>query len=200
MRPVAPALLALLLACAGEKLARRPAHAATPRLEGADAVGQATGALAGKGYQMALADPVRGVVITRPLELQAPCGASTCLARQTIYLRVASGKATLSVDREHWDSSARRWAQPDDPPSIEALERDEAALLQELFGAVEVELRRSVAGEPCGRENECQRGLACLARRCWTPCDGGGCPEGARCLPAAGGRQVCVRAGETPPS
>jgi len=170
-----------------------------PRLEAAEAVERAAAALAGRGYQMALADPVRGVVITGPLELQAPCGASTCLARQTIYLRVAAGKATLSVDRELWDSSARRWVQPEDPPSVEALERDEAALLRELSGAVEVELRRSTAGEPCGRESECQGGLACLARRCWTRCDGGGCPEGARCLPAAGGRQVCVREGEAAP-
>lgn len=198
MRPL-PVLLALLAGCASDAPVRRPAHASTPRLESAAAVERAAALLSEKGYELALADSARGVVITRPLELQAACGSSTCLARQTVYLRVAGGRTTLSLDRELWSSSARRWAQPDDPASVEALERDEAALLQELFGAAEVELRRSLAGEPCGRENECQRGLLCLARRCWTPCDGS-CPEGARCLPAAGGRSVCVRAGETAPN
>lgn len=199
MRPLAPALLLALLACAAEKPIRRPAHAAAARLDGAEVIRRATAALAGKGYRMGLADPERGVAITFPLELQAACGESTCLARQTVYLRVLEGRATLSVDREYWEPSAHRWEQPDDPAAVAALEADEASLLRELSGAAEVELRRSLASEPCGRENECQRGLACLARRCWTPCHGGGCPEGSSCLEALGGRTVCVRAGEAPP-
>jgi len=159
-------LLALSIACAGAPSVRRPAHGEFAVASRAAVWEKALAVLSAEGYELGLADPERGIVITTERELQAPCGADQCLSKETLFLRLgAGGEAQLSLERSHWDQAELRFAPASDARSIEAVERTEAALLRAITGRG-AELRLARSGESCGIDAECEPGLACRQRRC----------------------------------
>src|SRR6516165_5478314 len=86
-RLLAAAVL-VLAACASDQIQRRPAHAAFPRAGFDDVWTRSGRVLEGQGYTLELQDRGRGIIVTGARELQAPCGAETCLSRERVYLRV----------------------------------------------------------------------------------------------------------------
>jgi hypothetical protein len=103
-------------------------------------------------------------VVTRAVELDAPCGRSTCLARQAVRVDVGHYVAKLRLIREVWDPAAKRWVEPTDDAAVRSIERDTEELMQELLGRhVPDGLRRDVAATSCTRL-PCS-GAACIASR-----------------------------------
>jgi len=157
----------LAVACAGSRPERRPAYGAFDPVAYADAWRRSVEAVRAKGYELEMQDQPRGILVTKERELQAPCGAETCLSRERLYLRLTpSGQAIANLLREHWDVATRQWSASADPASIAAVEQAQADLLAPLTKDGKVTLRKSGPDEPCTGDDECEKGLACVARRC----------------------------------
>lgn len=71
------------------------------------------------GYDLVACNPHRGSLTTRPREFDAPCGRSTCLARQSVSVLLGYRTAKVTVTRELFDTAVQSWvaetasAQPD---------------------------------------------------------------------------------------
>jgi hypothetical protein len=157
----------LALACAGSRPERRPAYGAFDPTAYAEAWRRSVDAVQSKGYELEMQDQARGILVTKERELQAPCGAETCLSRERLYLRLTpGGQAIANLVREHWDVATRQWSPSADPLSVAAVEKAQADLLAPLVRDGKVTLRKSARDEPCTGDDECERGLACVARRC----------------------------------
>ncbi len=187
-------LAIVALACAPSRVQRRPAFGEFTRGSFEEVWNRSVHALESQGYQLEMQDKPRGILVTRDRELQAPCGAESCLSRERVFLRLTgAGQAILNIQREHWDPASRRWNAAAEKPSIVAVEKAQRDLLAEVVGG-KVELRLSGLQEPCGGDEECAGGLACWSRRCYPPCDSSGaCPRPQTCSSPTGG--VC-----TPPA
>jgi hypothetical protein len=61
------------------------------------------------GYPVKTCDAARGHLETRPLELEAGCGATACLARQALEVKLGYHAARVTVTREVYDGAARAW-------------------------------------------------------------------------------------------
>lgn len=110
------------------------------------------------GYQIASCDPVFGLVTTAPVEVDAPCRGSTCLAREYASIKLGYRRARVTVTREVWDQTVREWRVPEDPVSLANMDREERALVDEAV--------RWPAGSSASR----------LSERCGTdPCGAGAC-------------------------
>jgi hypothetical protein len=168
--PSTPAVLAtalLALACAAAKVERRPAYGAFAKEAYDDTWRRSLKALEAQGYELEMQDQGRGILVTKERELQAPCGLEICLSRERVYLRLTSGgQAIANLLREHWDVAARRWTPSADPASIAAVEKTQSDLLAGFVKEGKVTLRKSGLDEPCTGDEECDKGLACSARRC----------------------------------
>lgn len=90
------------------------------------------------GYQLSRCDEDLGALETERLEVDATCGSTTCLSRQTVALKVGWRAVRLSVHREFWDASVRSWVPPEDSRSYGAIQLEETTLLAEL-GAADLE-------------------------------------------------------------
>ncbi len=157
----------LALACAGSRPERRPAYGSYDPAAYAEAWQRSLDSVRAQGYELEMQDQARGILVTRERELQAPCGAETCLSRERLYLRLTpGGQAIANVLREHWDVATRQWTPSTDPTSITAVEKTQADLLAPLVKDGKVTLRKSALDEPCTGDDECEKGLACVARRC----------------------------------
>jgi hypothetical protein len=183
----------LALACAPGRVERRPAYGRFAGDGFDDVWTRSVRAIEGQGYQLEMQDRARGILVTRDRELQAPCGAETCLSRERVFVRLTgAGQAILNIQREHWDPAARRWNASSDKASIAAVEKAQRDLLAEVVGG-NVELRLSGLQEPCGGDEECERGLSCWSRRCFKACDASNaCPRPQVCSLPSGG--VCTPA------
>ncbi len=144
---------------------RRPAHGDFDPGERAAVWERTAQAVRERGYELALADPARGILVTRELERQAPCGGTTCLARDILHLRIEDGRAVANLQRRVWDAALRTWAEPSDRRAIKGIEAEEREFLSSL-GVREIVVRRSSAGEGCADDADCAGGLACSSRRC----------------------------------
>jgi hypothetical protein len=87
-------------------------------------------AVLARGYEIVACDPVSGVVTTALVEVDAPCGRSTCLAREFTSIKLGHRRVRVTVTREVWDATVRAWRAPEDPVSLANLEREERALLE----------------------------------------------------------------------
>jgi hypothetical protein len=114
------------------------------------------------GYQIATCDPVSGIVTTAPVEVDAPCGRSTCLAREFTSIKFGHRRVRVIVTREVWNATLREWRAPEDPVSLAHLETEERALIDRAlrWPAGDGDSR---LGEACGTA-QCEAWLgACLA-------------------------------------
>lgn len=71
-------------------------------------------AAARAGYRIATCDPDWRRIETKPIEFDAPCGSTTCLARQSIKVKLGYRQARVTVERELYDGAMRRWHPEDD--------------------------------------------------------------------------------------
>ncbi len=166
MRRPLPFALAALLACAASgPLQRRPAHGAFPPAALEATWARAQEVVHAEGYAVGFADASRFILVTKERELQAPCGEEQCLARESVFLRLADGRAMLSIHRETWDQATRRWLPVSGARGVARIEAAERAMLHAVTGGG-AELRLAREGEGCGHDAECERGLACAQRRC----------------------------------
>lgn len=172
MRPATIALIALAAlvgGCATTGPARppvgRPAQAACSTSAREATWARALEVIGGRGDEVRLADPARGILVTAPREVQATCGERTCLARDILRLRIDGGRAQLVLDRRLFDDTLRAYVPPQDQAAVNAVEAEEFAVLRAIIGA-QPELRTSRRGEHCSEDAECDRGLACDGREC----------------------------------
>jgi hypothetical protein len=115
-----------------------------------DAVFQgAIRAVRARGWAIASCDPVYGAIATATTETDAPCGASTCLARDMASVKLGFRRARVTLTREVWDATLRAWQVPDDPRSVAAIDREEREIVQEAVRA-ELEDGAERAGGACG--------------------------------------------------
>ncbi len=160
----AAATLLALAACAGPAV-QRPAHGSFDDKTKREVWQRAIDACAQRGFEIGFADPSLGVLVTRDHETQAPCGETTCLAREALHLRLEAGHAVASLSRTVWDPVLKAWIPPADPASLRAAEREELAIVRDVADAG-YEVRASRKGEPCDGDAECVKGLAGVRRRC----------------------------------
>ncbi len=170
MRSLSLALAVVTAAgCAGPKV-QRPAHGAVDRATRRESWTRALEAVEQRGFTVRFQDPSLGVLVTSERELQAPCGETTCLAKETLYVRQQDGRAVAYLSRTMWDSALRTWSGPSTSDDIAAVEKEQLAIMKDVADG-DLELRASRAGEPCSTDDECERGLACASRRCGAPED-----------------------------
>jgi hypothetical protein len=168
MRPLAAVLaVAAIAGCAGPKV-QRPAHGTFARTTRPEMWARALEAVEQRGFAVRFQDASLGVLVTSEREVQAPCGETTCLAKETLYLRQEDGRAVAYLSRAMWDSAVRTWSAPATPRDVAAVEKEQLAIMKDIADAG-LELRASRTGEPCSTDDECERGLACGARRCGPP-------------------------------
>ena len=122
---------------------------------------QAVRLLTARGFEFDACDDGRSALRTAPSEVEAPCGATTCLARQYVTVKVGGRAVRLSVRREVWDSAWRGWV-----PLIDQRSQDDAIQMErELLGELMAEANRWAgpppwsAGQPhCPRPRACEPG------------------------------------------
>jgi len=146
------AVTVALAACAG---AGRVQHAAPPALAeeapapardqfppaDGDAIFASAVRLADlEGYPLRTCDAARGHLETKPFELEAACGGTACLARETVEVKLGHHAARVTVTREVYDGAARTW-RLDADGSAEAAR----ALLARLMSLPRLEAHRN----PC---------------------------------------------------
>jgi hypothetical protein len=115
--------------------------------------GAAVRAVRARGGELVTCDPVYGKIATATVEIDAPCGASTCLARQLTTVKLGYRRARVTVTREIWDSTLREWREPDDATSVANILREqqelvEAAIQQDMEHA-ETRLAQACGSDPC---------------------------------------------------
>jgi len=96
LRAVAAALA--LAGCAGPTV-QRPAHGSYDAAFRLEVWQRAVMTLGAHGYELSFEDPALGVLVTRERESQAPCGETTCLSRETVYVRLDGGHLFVNVAR-----------------------------------------------------------------------------------------------------
>jgi hypothetical protein len=166
-RPVVAALL-LASACSGSRAGLRPGPAPPVRQAidagQADAVfGRAVRALERRGYDFLTCDLDRGAMRTARIEKDVPCGATSCLARQVVTVKLGWRAVRVAVVREVFDGGYRAWIPAADPTSLEDVLREEANLLRDLLAADLEGARPPGPGEPGG---PCQRAGPCGPGQC----------------------------------
>lgn len=130
----------------------------------ADAVfGRAVRALERRGYELVTCDLERGALRTDRVEFDAPCGATSCLARQVVTVKLGWRSVRLAVVRQVYDGGHHAWIPAEDPASLEAVALEEAVLLRQLLGADLEGARPAAPGEPPG---PCRRAAPCGPGQC----------------------------------
>lgn len=163
-----PLVAAALAACATPRVAPRPAHGSYDAGQAKRTTEAALEAVKARGFDLAFHDALRGLILTRTREGQAPCGVNECLTRDTYVIRLEDGRATAVLSRQLFDSALRSWDVPRDPADLDAVEADEVAMLK-AFLEKSPELRLSREGESCAGPENCAAGLSCDGRRCRNP-------------------------------
>jgi hypothetical protein len=154
------AALVSLAACAHDpRVARRtpPADPAQPARAEFDpdhfqaVFVSAVDALRRAGYTLPKCDAGFGAVVTGTIELDATCASVSCLARQSTEVKLGHHAARVTLARELWDPATRSWVPASDPASLEALRKEQAALLARIL-AVSAGLPDGSTGswDPCG--------------------------------------------------
>ena len=166
MRHLLPVLLAAM-GCSGPVATTvRPVHGQFEKSAYQATWQRAMDALRAEGFEISIADDLRGFAVTREREASAPCGEQRCLTRDTALLKLEQdGRATLTIHRQTWDAAASEFRPVSDPAGLALVERIEESLLRVITGRG-AEIRFSRPGEHCSADSDCGPGLSCRERRC----------------------------------
>jgi hypothetical protein len=154
-----------LAACGTGAAAVRPAYGVLPGGQRESAWARAQVLLRERDDEIALGDPQRGVLVTRPREREVACGPATCRVREVLHLRIEDGRAAATLDRQLHDPAAGAWRPPASPAEVAAVVAEERLVLERLR-ASRIEVRLGHAGEACSATPDCGAGLTCVSRRC----------------------------------
>jgi hypothetical protein len=88
-----------------------------------------------RGLEIAQCEAPRGSLATVPVELDAPCGGTTCLARENLRVKLGYRRARVTLTREVWDPTIRGWREQDDPSTVEELAREEREIVARMMEA-----------------------------------------------------------------
>jgi hypothetical protein len=91
-------------------------------------------AMHARGLEIVACDPEFGSITTSRTEVDAPCGESTCLARETTTVKLGYRRARVTLKREIWDATLHEWREPDDRTSVETIDRVERELVGDMVG------------------------------------------------------------------
>jgi len=139
------AAAAFLLACASAPgaPARGVARLRFDPARGAALFAQAVRSVSAAGYRLHACDAERGILETGALEFDAPCRSSTCLARQSVKVRLGHRAARVTVERVLYDGALRRWV------GDEAADAAARELLASLDAATGLPPGRAPAVDAC---------------------------------------------------
>ena len=118
--------------------------------------------LRSEGYELAECDADRGRLRTRPLELDASCGRTTCLARQSFEVLLGYRAARVTLSREIYDASTHQWV----PAAVTETMPSAQVLVLEVVSAAPGVARRARAAsgqrgaDPCREETRVASGEA----------------------------------------
>jgi len=164
-------VVASLVAGCGPKIAMR-SHAVDPVPlarglveEGqADVVwAQAVRVLTERGFAFEACEDGLGALRTVPTELDAACGATTCLARQYVTVKVGGRAVRLSVRREVWDTTWRGWV----PLTLPRSQAAAIELEHELLGELMARANRWSGPPPwSASQPHCPQAGTCESGRC----------------------------------
>jgi hypothetical protein len=120
---------------------------------------QAVRVLEQQGYGFDACDDGHAALRTRAIELDAPCGESTCLARQFVTVKVGWRAVRLAVRREVWDPTWRGWRPVTDMASLLEMARLEQDLMDQLMEKAEARAWPPLqAGATCPAPAPCRPG------------------------------------------
>jgi hypothetical protein len=106
-------------------------------------------AVRARGYEIVACDPDFGSITTARTEVDAPCGESTCLAREITTVKLGYRRARVTLQREIWDATLHEWREPQDVTSVDTIDRVERELADAMVrGAADQGLTR--LEEACG--------------------------------------------------
>jgi hypothetical protein len=88
-----------------------------------------------RGLALAQCEAPRGALATAPVELDARCGGTTCLARDTTRVKLGYRRARVTLTREVWDPTLRGWREQDDPSTVAELSREELEIMAGMMTA-----------------------------------------------------------------
>jgi hypothetical protein len=119
---------------------------------------RAVRALRNEGYEILECDADRGKLVTRPLELDASCGKTTCLARQSYAVLLGYRAARVTLSREVFDGATRQWV----PAAVPEMMPSAQVLVLDMVAANPGEARRARAAssqgdDPCHEAREVGR-------------------------------------------
>ncbi|BDG05285.1 hypothetical protein [Anaeromyxobacter oryzae] len=115
--------------------------------------------LADAGYAVDSCDADLGAVATERVELDVPCFGGTCLARDTVKVKLGYKMAKVIVVRELWDWSLKEWAPIQDEDLRDGVTEEETALLARIMDVPRPTLNGPERfGDPC-RPGPCAVGV-----------------------------------------
>jgi len=162
--------LAITLAfpgCGGPGLARFPWKGDPTRasvLQGfvpgnADVVfARAIHALEARHFELETCDADRGAIRTAVVEHDAACGTSTCLARETVTVKVGWRAVRVEVARVVFDGATRGWTEGGDDAVVRAALRDAQALAETVTDPASHYGRVFTSGDPCASHGRTEPG------------------------------------------
>lgn len=142
----------LLLTCTAGCAQRLPAtrspgaRASFEPSRGGAVLASAVSVLEEQGYAVESCDGDLAAVATTAIELDAPCGGTTCLARQVVRVKLGYRAARVTVRREVWDYTAKAWVEIRDA-DVRVVE--DALLARLLARADDPAPGRAPGADPC---------------------------------------------------
>jgi hypothetical protein len=101
-----------------------------------------------RGHEIVTCEAPFGLMTTAPLERDAGCGATTCLAREIARVKLGHRRARVTLTREVWDTAVRAWTRQEDAAVREELSRAEREIVDRMVVGDDAALRRT-ADDPC---------------------------------------------------
>lgn len=117
--------------------------------------------LADGGYEVGRCDGTLGALATERVELDVACPGGSCLARQTVEVKLGYRTAKVVVRRELWERSVGRWTEVEDAALREGLLSDEAVLAARIVDLPQHQRagRHARPADPCRALAACDIGV-----------------------------------------
>jgi hypothetical protein len=114
-----------------------------------------------RGLEIASCDARTGRLVTAPVEMDAPCWGTTCLARETTHVKLGYRRARVILTREVWDPGLHAWRPFEDVSRLDEILREERDLIERVVDVAEEAPPDRPVVDPCA-ELRCP-GASCVA-------------------------------------